>query len=294
MTQTYFLGANSRQGFASLYRFFPGADDAFLHIVKGGPGTGKFSFMRRIGAAAEARGLDVHYVLCSGDPASLDGVYIPALRLAWMDGTAPHAAEPRIFGVDSDYVNLGAFCQTPFDAEDSARLEEWNGQYKQLYAEAYRALSEAERVELGAPDAPSPGELPAEKACPLLPERRFLHAVSCEGELFLWAEIRKLCKLIEPVSPDSLKALSDELERRSLPAVRCPSPLETGVCEAILLPWAERAFVAGTAYRGLDPALERMRQAKSLHDKMEAIVRPYMDFAALTDYTEKTLQTLFG
>ena len=294
MTQTYFLGANSGEGFASLYRFFPAQGEAFLHIIKGGPGTGKSSFMRRIGTEAEARGLDVHYVLCSGDPASLDGVYVPALRLAWVDGTAPHAAEPRIFGVDSDYVNLGAFCRTPFDEEDRALLAEYSGQYKRLYAEAYRALSEAQRVETGAPDLPSLPPLPAEKAQALRPEYRFLHAFSCEGELFLWQEIKQLCKLIEPVSPASLQALSDELRRRELPAIRCPSPLRPSELEALLLPWADRAFVAGTAYRGLDPALSKLRDAKVLHDRIEALVRPYMDFSALTDHTDAALRALFG
>ena len=293
MTQTYFLGANSREGFVSLYRFFPGAEDAFLHIVKGGPGTGKSSFMRRIGAEAEARGLDVHYVLCSGDPASLDGVYIPELKLAWTDGTAPHTAEPRCFGVDSDYVNLGSFCRTPFDAEDRARLETLNGRYKRLYAEAYRALAEVQTVETGAPDVPALPELPAGSARLVLPERRFLHAISCEGELLLWAEIRKLCKLIEPLSPASLQTLSEELGRQGLPAIRCPSPLEPRITEMLLLPWADRAFVAGTAYRGLDAALGKLREAKALHDRIEALVRPYMDFAALTDYTETTLRNLF-
>lgn len=294
MTQTYFLGANSSAGFASLYRFFPGAEDAFLHIVKGGPGTGKSSFMRRIGAVAEQRGLDAHYVLCSGDPSSLDGVYIPALRLAWVDGTAPHTAEPDCFGVDSDYVNLGAFCRTPFGEEDRARLTEWSRQYRQLYTEAYRALAYAQRVETGAPDAPEFRELPVSCARPLLPEKRFLHAVSCEGELFLWAEIKKLCKLIESVSAASLQTLSAELARRELPAVRCPSPLAPTETEALLLPWADRAFVADTAWRGLEPALAKLREAKTLHDEMEALVRPYMDFAALTDFTENTLRELFG
>lgn len=294
MTQTYFLGANSKAGFASLYRFFPGAEDTFLHIIKGGPGTGKSGFMGRIGAGAEERGLDVHYVLCSGDPASLDGVYIPALRLAWVDGTAPHAAEPRVFGVDSDYVNLGIFCRTPFEAEDRAKLSELNRRYKRLYAEAYQALAAAQRVETGAPEAPSVAELPASLACPSIPEHRFLHAVSCEGELLLWAEIKKLCKQIESVSPASLQALSEELERHGLPAVRCPSPIEPAELEMILLPWADRAFAAGAAYRGLEPALGKLREAKALHDDIEAIVRPYMDFAALTDFTETTLRTLFG
>ena len=61
-----------------------------------------------------------------------------------------------------------------------------------------------------------------------------------------------------------------------------------------MIPWADRALVAGLAFRGLEPALDKLREAKSLHDEMEYLVRPYMDFAALTDYTEATLRELFG
>lgn len=294
MTQTYFLGANSREGFASLYRFFPGVEAAFLHIIKGGPGTGKSGFMRRIGLAAEERGLDVHYVLCSGDPGSLDGVYIPALHLAWVDGTAPHAAEPHIFGVDSDYVNLGVFCRTPFREIDRAKLSELTGRYKRLYADVYRALAQVQRVETDAPHPDAFPELPTARVQPVIPAQRFLHALSCEGEIFLWSEVKKLCKLIEPVSPAALRQLSDELTRRGLPALRCPSPLDPGELELVLLPWADRGYAAAVAYQGLAPALDKLRAAKALHDEMEALVRPYMDFTALTDYTEATLRTLFG
>ena len=55
----YFLGANSEDGFASLYAGFAAAGDDRLHIIKGGPGTGKSGFMKRLGAAAEKAGLDV-------------------------------------------------------------------------------------------------------------------------------------------------------------------------------------------------------------------------------------------
>ena len=83
MEISYFLGANSRDGFASLYSGFAAGEGDRLHIIKGGPGTGKSGFMKKLGAAAERRGLDVEYVLCSGDPDSLDGVYIPALKQGW-------------------------------------------------------------------------------------------------------------------------------------------------------------------------------------------------------------------
>ena len=104
MESSYFLGANTASGFFSLYGGFGRGPGEYLRIVKGGPGTGKSGFMRAIGRECVRCGLDVEYVRCSGDPGSLDGVYIPALRLAYVDGTAPHAAEPGVFGADSDYI----------------------------------------------------------------------------------------------------------------------------------------------------------------------------------------------
>ena len=52
MQQTYFLGGNSCRGFFPLYDGFPPEEGAFLHIIKGGPCTGKSGFMRKIGEAA--------------------------------------------------------------------------------------------------------------------------------------------------------------------------------------------------------------------------------------------------
>ena len=146
MKQTCFLGGNSCRGFVSLYDGFPPEEGAFLHIIKGGPGTGKSSFMRSVGAAAEARGLDVHYVLCSGDPDSLDGVFIPALHQAWVDGTAPHVVEPRHFGVDSDYVNLGRFVKLPMGEKDREEVLRLTAEYRALYAEAYEKLRQAKAL----------------------------------------------------------------------------------------------------------------------------------------------------
>ena len=297
MDHSYYLGANSRGGFVSLYQYFPGGGDAMLHIVKGGPGTGKSSFMRRLGRAAEERGLDVQYVRCSGDPDSLDGVYIPALRRAWADGTAPHVLEPRHFGVDADYVNLGCFCRTPLGAADAERIRELDRRYKSFYALAYRALCRAESREGGgAPDG-EPGALLREaegEPRPIIgPERRFLRAISCRGVLRLRAEAEKLCPVIRPVSQRALTALSRELERRRLPAIRCPLPLDASLLEAILLPWAGLGFSAEWELSGLEEALEALREAKALHDELEAVYRPHMDFEALTAFTEETVEQLF-
>ena len=145
MDRSYFLAANSGRGFFSLYDQFPPAG-AFLHIIKGGPGTGKSSFMRRIREAAQQRGYDTETILCSGDPDSLDGLYIPALGLAWVDGTAPHVQEPEVFGGTADYVNLGAYCPTPLSAEDRARAAALTEAYRACYAQAQEKLAEGKRL----------------------------------------------------------------------------------------------------------------------------------------------------
>ena len=87
----FYLGANSPGGFHSLYDELLRPEEArSIYILKGGPGCGKSSLMRRVGAAMEEHGLDVEYIVCSGDPDSLDAVVIPALKTALVDGTSPH------------------------------------------------------------------------------------------------------------------------------------------------------------------------------------------------------------
>ena len=138
----YFLGANSRYGFRSLYGgFCPGEEGCFLHVIKGGPGCGKSSFMRRIGAAAEEKGLAVEYVLCSGDPDSLDGVFIPALSLGYVDGTAPHVIEAGFPGCVGSYLDLGRFYDASALRPNTNRIMDINRRYKALYALAYEQIA---------------------------------------------------------------------------------------------------------------------------------------------------------
>ena len=87
----YFLGANAPDGFYSLYPQLIDLERArAVYILKGGPGCGKSTLMRRVAQAMEEKGASVEYIACSGDPDSLDAVVFPALNTAIVDGTAPH------------------------------------------------------------------------------------------------------------------------------------------------------------------------------------------------------------
>ena len=348
MTNTYFLGANSAGGFFSLYEQFAARPGDRLHVIKGGPGTGKSGFMRRIGEAAEKRGYDVEYVLCSGDPDSLDGVYIPSLKQGWADGTAPHILDPGLFGVGGDYVNLGSFCRLPLLEADGAEIRRLNRAYKELYARAYDYLSAAARLRRAAvPSFAGAGPISraADRVCGVLRrhttvrpgkgslQKRFLSALSCRGHLRLTEEIQKLCKLNYCLDDGlllagpALSAAAEEAQRRGLDGILCPSPLTPEAPEALLLPQEGLAFVAGSwdlpdarhirldalfpaqllreyrpdlragrrlAEAALNEGLQKLGQAKALHDELEAVYRPYMDFAALTAFTDAEIARIFS
>ena len=65
--------------------------------------------MRTIARDLEENGYAVEYILCSGDPDSLDGIFIPELKTGFVDGTAPHVIEPKYPAAAEQYINLGTF-----------------------------------------------------------------------------------------------------------------------------------------------------------------------------------------
>lgn len=102
----YFAGGNTAQGFYSLFdSALAGLDRLF--ILKGGPGTGKSSLMKKIGQNWLEKGYDIDMIHCSSDSDSIDSVIIPSLKIGVVDGTSPHVIEPKAPGAIEEYVNLG-------------------------------------------------------------------------------------------------------------------------------------------------------------------------------------------
>ena len=266
--EKYFLGANSGSGFISLYDDFCAAEGDTLHLIKGGAGCGKSSFMRRIARAAEDRGFDVEYVLCSGDPDSLDGIYIPALKLGYADATAPHVIEPRLFGVDSDYVNLGQFCATP--PREDIRL--YTAKYKACYARAYSLLAASSEIK----NAPFPGLIDGDtlekvrnrarstakrvlgKADSGSVKKCFTHAISCKGDIVLNESVHKLCKLNimlddrYGLAKHFLRELTDAAQQRGDGIIICLSPLMPEQPEAVIFPQHGVGFFSAAVYESCE------------------------------------------
>lgn len=106
----YFPGGNTPDGFFSYYGdIMPQNDAGRIFCIKGGPGTGKSTLMRQIGNHYLRKGLDVDFLKCSSDPASLDGIIIKDKNTAIIDGTAPHVTDPVNPGAVDEIINLGEY-----------------------------------------------------------------------------------------------------------------------------------------------------------------------------------------
>jgi len=139
-----FAGGNTSQGFFSYYDYIISQEDATkIFIIKGGPGVGKSTFMKKIGNYMTDIGYDVEYMHCSSDNNSLDGIVIPSIGVALMDGTAPHIVDPKNPGAVDEIIHLGDYWN---DAEMRKHKEEimaTNREIGRLFARAYRYIKAA-------------------------------------------------------------------------------------------------------------------------------------------------------
>lgn len=152
MEQTrYFAGGNTAEGFFSCFMdILPEAERKRMFFIKGGPGVGKSSLMRKIGAAFEEKGETVEYFHCSSDPDSLDGISVPALGLAMMDGTAPHVYDPEIPAARDSLINLGDFLDEGALRNQMGEIRRLQGELSGRFARCYAYLGGAAKVRAAA------------------------------------------------------------------------------------------------------------------------------------------------
>ena len=348
----YFLGANSPLGFYSLYDQLIDPKQAnAIYILKGGPGCGKSSLMRRIGARAEELGEQVEYIHCSGDPDSLDGIVLHGAKTAVVDGTSPHVIEPHYPGVVDSYVNLG-------DCYDKAGLKDVRQEimncmvgYKDCYKRAYRCLDAAAEI---AEDMRSIlttqalEEKTAKRAHGILSRevrttgtgtgqviQRFLGAITHQGSLTYYSTADALCKRVY-VLEDSyglshlmLTHLLTGITHSGYDVIACPSPMAPDQLEHLIVPELSLAFLRvspGAVYHKrpyrrirmdamadpelirrsktrlrfsrkvssalIDEAVESLAQAKTMHDDLEALYNPHVDFNRVYQIADELSKTI--
>ncbi|MBO8170663.1 MAG: hypothetical protein H0Z33_02110 [Bacillaceae bacterium] len=114
-------------------------------IIKGRPGTGKSTMMKKIVSEAEKRNFDLEVYHCGFDPQSLDMVVVPELKVAVLDGTAPHVIDPVRQG--DQVVDTYRRCiRDGLDEEKSDVLRDIVARYKDKMKNAEDSLKEAKKL----------------------------------------------------------------------------------------------------------------------------------------------------
>lgn len=349
----YFLGANTPNGFYSLYDELIDlrASDT-LYIIKGGPGSGKSSFMKEISKAMVENDIDVEYIHCSGDPDSLDAISMPALGVAYVDGTSPHVIDAKYPGVMEEYLNFSSFYNNEELKKHKEEVIEINRTYKSLYARAYNCISAAWGVInetnnyvldddiykaihkrskgiISREISKSGSKKPGKKV------KRFLTGITCKGLVNRFDTIDILAEKVYELDNELGLAhyLLSDVAAAAINAGRdvilCPSPMDPDKLEHIIIPDLSLAFVStsrsiqyeGVSYRHIrldamadgdklkgykqrirfsrktfgllmQDATDTLADAKKLHDELEAIYNPYVDFTKVYDLAKSHTKLL--
>ena len=297
----FFLGANSAEGFYGLYDQLLDVRLYDLLILKGGPGCGKSTFMRRAAAAMEERGLETVYIHCSGDPDSLDGVIFPAIGTAIVDGTAPHVLEPRYVGAHERYVDLSPCYDLAAAKETASGLTALTDAYRASYREAYhvlRALGGVDEERRALVRARFDGEKLLRRAAGIAArefrgrgEARgrsaevFLGGLTCQGRLCRFDSVDALCPRVYELcdsyglAAPMLRALREAALDAGEDVLACRDPLRPAELEHLLIPARGLAFITtgeGVRYEG--KPYRRLRVDAMAEEKLARAEKAHLRF----------------
>ncbi len=148
-----FGGERGREGGGAVERFFGAATcrgpvDYIQNLtaglerrffIKGRPGTGKSTLLKKLAAAAREGGFFTEIYRCSLDPNSYDMVVVRGLGLCVFDSTAPHEYFPEREG-DQVIDIYDAAVRPGTDEKYAAQLARLEGRYQSLVKQARECL----------------------------------------------------------------------------------------------------------------------------------------------------------
>ena len=323
--RTLFPGAMGPDGFISCFDHL--MDDTLLRrklILKGGPGVGKSTFMRRVHAALCANGEPSTLYFCSGDPDSLDGVAIPHAGLLILDGTAPHTIDPAMPGIDGETLDLGRFLHKEVFKRRREELFVLAEENRTHYKNAFACLSAAGSLRRAAvseaarsadltmirtflkegftlPKEGTPRTLFLTSPTPA-GVADFREAQDAENTVYLPGVLgavflNEAMKLVQNTQTEIfLHPLTPE-------APQCVRIGDTMLCAAddtrstlnefLLSPLSDFIpFAMQEAETLTAQAVEELRLCKRTHDAIETIYRPFVDYDHVERETNRLLETL--
>ena len=350
----WFLGANAPKGYYSKFdQLFTAAPKGRCFLLKGGPGTGKSTLLKKTAAVLKEKGRSTELIYCSADTESLDAVITADGKIAVLDATLPHAVEPKYPGAYETTVSLCDCWNEKMIREQGEKAVELFDLNRRGHEEARRYISAAaslldEAARLGAEcihqDKAAKTAFricmrefgkrlrrnPSEK-------QRFLSAVTDKGVFFFNETPKILCDRIYVIDDDCgaasrvfMNTVRKTALEHGLDIITCRCPIfPSEKIEHIFIPSLRLGFmtdnkrhkISVTPYRIIHArrftdekkyarqririrfalkaaaqliaeASDCMKEAKAIHDELEALYIPAMDFSLVDEKFRKIIEEI--
>lgn len=353
---SFFLGANTPKGFYSLFDelYFP-EDGWRLYIIKGGPGTGKSTLIKKVAAKADSFGHYSERIYCSSDPESLDALILPHMKISVCDGASPHVVEPKFPGISEVFIDLGAFRndkELKKNSNEIINATKANSlQHKKcvdFLAAAACVDNDTNKIILSAlridrlhkfADKLAFSQLSGAADTKGKESKRFLSALTPKGSIVFINTFNDMCEkriILEDnfgiASSVILKALAFDAKERGYNCILCYCPMAPELkLEHMIIPdlslgfftsnrlhpytdkkdktidclrFCDReilikhknrlAFNSRSRNELLAEAANNLGKAKEIHDCLEKLYYPAIDFEGIQKYGDKIVEEIFS
>ncbi len=291
---TYFAGANSGEGF---YSCFDNLYDPFngdrMYILKGGPGTGKSTLMKKLSSFAEEKGFKPEIFYCSSDPDSLDAVIFPNIKAAVCDGTAPHVMEANYPGVSERVIALGDCLNCDMLEGLAADILPLFKANKELHLKASRfikatsgLIDDSFAIDCECTDLDKVQEFAERLSKSVLPSgenregketRRFLSGITPKGIIFFEHTLTLLCDRIFAIEDEYggtssviMSVLRKNALEKGLDIITCPCAMSPSrKIDHIIIPSIKTAFCTSNSYLPVESVTERKIHARRFRNSSQ-------------------------
>ncbi|MGL5328002.1 MAG: ATP-binding protein, partial [Peptostreptococcaceae bacterium] len=141
-----FPGANTSNGSKPLFEYIIPENVNRIFCLKGGPGVGKSSMMKKIAKEFIDNDYDVELHHCPSDPSSLDAIVIKKLGVVFLDATSPHIVDPKDPGAIDEIINLGEYWNVDELEKNRLNIVECGKEISGYFRRCYKFLKSAEPI----------------------------------------------------------------------------------------------------------------------------------------------------
>lgn len=288
MPVRFFMGTNTPGGFVSFPGDFYDIDGGWrVYLFKGGMGTDKTALLSRVCEHMAARGQNAHAIFCALNPGCLDGLVFEDIKVCILNSDSPHNIEPKCWGAVEQIVNLSA-CMNAYALQDRVQdivlsisaFKKLTERCRNFLSAAASLLRDSCRIANGCTDAVkiqrnasriASREFPIRDTIPGKEKRRFLSAITPDGDSAFHETIQHLCPRIYSIEDEqgaSSRLLINELRQRALQAghdvLSCYCPLfPYDKPEHILIPSIGIGFITSNSWHKADyPVYRRIHAAR--------------------------------